>query len=385
MGKILVGNCLEVMKDFEDNKFDSVVTDPPYGLSFMGKGWDHGVPGVEYWIEVLRVAKPGAFLLAFGGTRKFHRLAVAIEDAGWEIRDTIGWLYGSGFPKSHNIGKAVDRLQGNDRVFVESKKAVGFQQGVGDTKILGKGALEWDRTKDTSEWEGWGTSLKPACEYITMARKPFVGTVADNVLKYGTGGINIDGCRVGVEGDTKHEAGEKEYNNEIYGKGLYKAFGKVVPNLGRFPANIIHDGSDEVLAVFPDNKGAFAPVKSGQKGFGGEIYGKYKQAGDGGVTFYDDGLASASRFFYCAKASKQDREENNNHPTVKPTSLMRYLVKLVTRKGGLVLDPFCGSGSTCKACVLEGCDYIGIDLDAEYCEIAEKRVDAVTIQTKLWG
>ena len=339
MNKILCGNCLEVMKDFKDNTFDSVVTDPPYGLRFMGKGWDHGVPGVDYWKEVLRVAKPGAFLLAFGGTRTFHRLAVAIEDAGWEMRDTVGWIYGSGFPKSHNVGKAVDKLQGNEREVTGKSKGRssaihGGGQSVGEDDIL---------TKGTSEWEGWGTALKPAWEPIIMARKPLAEkTVADNVLKYGTGGINVDECRVGT--DVVKTTAHKTLGDGIkYGKS--KPFDESEERIVRFPANIIHDGREEVMVVFPNG---------------------------------------SSRFFYCAKASKQDRDECNNHPTVKPTKLMRYLVKLVTRKGGLVLDPFCGSGSTCKACVLEGCNYVGIDLDPEYCKIAENRTNAISIQTKLW-
>jgi site-specific DNA-methyltransferase (adenine-specific) len=385
------------MKDFEDNTFDSVVTDPPYGLRFMGKGWDHGVPGVDYWKEVLRVAKPGAFLLAFGGTRTFHRLAVAIEDAGWEIRDTIGWIYGSGFPKSHNIGKAVDKLQGNEREVIgrnpNSRENCDKSNTLYESGTVGKTDIF---TKGTSEWEGWGTALKPAWEPIIMARKPFNGTVAENVLKYGTGGINIDECRVGfVDEADKNESVNKnqhsDYNSNngvrVPTKGIYHGDFRPPenynPTKGRFPANIIHDGSEEVLDIFPNtksgggefNKHDYADNINGSTNF---QRGNYVGRNDGGC---------ASRFFYCAKASKQDRNEGvelNNHPTVKPTSLMRYLVKLVTRKSGLVLDPFCGSGSTCKACVLEGCNYVGIDLDPEYCKIAENRTNAISIQTKLW-
>ena len=378
MNKILCGNCLEVMKDFKDNTFDSVVTDPPYGLRFMGKGWDHGVPGVDYWKEVLRVAKPGAFLLAFGGTRTFHRLAVAIEDAGWEIRDTIGWIYGSGFPKSHNVGKAVDKLQGNEREVTGKSKGRssaihGGGQSVGEDDIL---------TKGTSEWEGWGTALKPAWEPIIMARKPFNGTVAENVLKYGTGGINIDESRVGT--DVVKTTAYKTLGDGIkYGKS--KPFDESEERIGRFPANLIHDGSEEVMELFPDTNKQAKCKTDNKSGWQSELVGgKIKAPVERKLYLDDDNGGNASRFFYCAKASKQDRDECNNHPTVKPTKLMRYLVKLVTRKGGLVLDPFCGSGSTCKACVLEEYNYVGIDLDPEYCKIAENRTNAISIQTKLW-
>ena len=330
----------------EDNSVDSIVTDPPYGLSFMGKKWDYDVPSVEIWQEALRVLKPGGHLLSFAGTRTQHRMCVNIEDAGFEIRDMIAWVYGSGFPKSHNIGKAVDKLQGNER------EVVGKKTGRGATPVSdmrgGKmhaggtvaGTMDLsDITKGNTPYEGWGTALKPALEPITVARKPFKGTVANNVLEHGTGGINIDGCRVGE----------------------------------RFPANLIHDGSDEVKEL----------------------------------------TGEAARFFYCAKASKKDRNEGcegmeevkvnkmgsfgsqedfkcpdganrvgdkgsslqkNHHPTVKPTALMQYLVRLVTPPNGIVLDPFMGSGSTGKACMLEVFDFIGIEMEEEYIKIAEKRI-----------
>ena len=291
MKKLFCSDCLEVLASMPDACVDAVVTDPPYGLSFMGKGWDYQVPSVEIWEQCLRVLKPGGHLLAFAGTRTQHRMCVNIEDAGFEIRDMIAWVYGSGFPKSHNL-------------------------------------------KD--EWYGWGTALKPALEPITVARKPFKGTVANNVLKHGTGAINIDGCR--VNGDA-----------------------------GRWPANLIHDGSNEVTQP----------------------------------------LNNAARFFYCAKASKKDREEGceglpdknptfgaskgdglgrgisntrqdlprkNTHPTVKPTDLMAYLCRLVTPPGGIVLDPFMGSGSTGKAAMQEGFNFVGIEREQNYFDIAEKRL-----------
>lgn len=345
---------------------DSIVTDPPYGLSFMGKDWDHGVPGVQFWREALRVAKPGAFLLAFGGTRTFHRLAVAIEDAGWEMRDTVMWVYGSGFPKSHNL----------------------------------KG-----------DWTGWGTALKPAWEPIIVARKPLIGTVAENVLRYGTGAINVDGARVGTA------LAPVRYSQPVMNGGRYGAAdGRrtvTTTPAARWPANLIHDGSDEVAAGFPVAGGGFG--KRG--GRGGSTVGEYGL----GATMEDVGYGdtgSAARFFYCAKASKADRDEGcegleavthqsgmggampvddggnerdrfkavsrNHHPTVKPTALMRYLVKLVTRRGGVVLDPFMGSGSTGKACAAEGMEFIGIDLSPEYCEIAARRIAAV-VQPALTG
>lgn len=318
------GDCRDVMRDYPADHFDSIVSDPPYGLSFMGKGWDRGVPGEEFWREALRVAKPGAHLLAFGGSRTFHRLTVAIEDAGWEIRDVVCWLYGSGFPKSLNVGG------------------------------------------------GWGTALKPAWEPVIVARKPLDGTVAANVLRYGTGAINIDGCRIGRASEDVSgwsQTGSKASNNLAMSGGNYARDPKP-DNAGRWPANVMHDGSEEVVAGFPADEG---------------------------------------RFYYCSKASRADREEGcdhlpariineqtppgtaganspragagrlhedgvrNFHPTVKPTDLMRYLCRLVTPPDGLLLDPFMGSGSTGKGALLEGFRFVGIDLDPAHVAIAEAR------------
>ena len=345
--KILCGDSLEVLKDFEDNYFDSVVTDPPYGISFMSKSWDYDVPQVELWKEVYRVLKPGGYILSFAGSRTYHRMAVNIEDAGFEIRDMLGWLYGSGFPKSHNIGKAVDKLQGNKREVLGKKEIYGNSPnrtnfGADDRKD-GKGmgfrAGIITETKGNSPYEGWGTALKPAHEPIVMARKPFNTSVAENVLTHGTGGINIDECRVGTE-KMKWQKRGKSVN---YAKTTFKdRTGEV--NEGRFPANIIHDGSEEVLEVFEES----------------------------------------SRFFYCAKASKAERGNKNNHPTVKPIKLMEYLVRLVTPKEGIVLEPFAGSGTTLIACKQQGFNYIGIEREQEYCDIAEARLKGVKIQGELF-
>jgi len=314
--RLLLGDCRDSMRAMDAESIDAIVSDPPYGLSFMGKGWDHGVPGQDFWIEALRVAKPGAHLLAFGGTRTFHRLVVAIEDAGWEIRDCLMWVYGSGFPKSLNIGG------------------------------------------------GWGTALKPAYEPIIMARKPFTSTVAANVLRHGTGAINVDGCRVGTD-STIVQRREASAALGYHGHGSMPSRtgpSRTGSESGRWPANFLHDGSDEVTGLMGD----------------------------------------AARFFYCAKASKADRDEgcdglnvkkrtdgresehhtghlrtterSNHHPTVKPTDLMRYLCRLVTPLGGTVLDPFMGSGSTGKAATLEGFGFVGCELQPDYLVIAEARI-----------
>jgi DNA modification methylase len=352
------GDCLDVLRTLPENSVDACVTDPPYGLSFMGKRWDYDVPAVEVWAEVLRVLKPGGHLLCFAGTRTQHRMAVRIEDAGFEIRDMIAWVYGSGFPKSHN-----------------------------------------------GPWGG--TALKPALEPITVARKPLIGTVAANVQQFGTGGINVDGCRVGMSATDAafilKTARPNSAGCEHVGSVMNRPNTPTVNvhAAGRWPANLIHDGSEDVVALFPREAGSnsTAPGTKGEGMFGARV---------GGPT-HDASRGSAARFFYCAKASKHDRDEGlagftpkqrddsrkegnpggdnprnrgvkvraNNHPTVKPTDLMRYLVRLVTPAGGTVLDPFTGSGSTGKACKLEGFDFIGIEREADYVAIAEARIAAV--------
>jgi len=328
--QLYTGDCLEVMQTLDENSVDTIITDPPYGLSFMGKDWDYGVPGKRYWVEALRVAKPGAMLLAFGGTRTHHRLMCAIEDAGWQIRDAIFWVYGSGFPKSHNIGKA---------------------------------------TQD-SQWDGYGTALKPAYEIIVLAMKPLDGTFANNALTWGVAGLNIDGGRVAHDEPTKYT----ERDNEMWlgARRNTNTLASPAPS-GRWPANLIHDGSEEVTALFPVTKS----TPGGMTKFGG-VFGNNGEVKSNAI-YTDEG--SAARFFYCAKASRKERNaglpdgESSSHPTVKPLALMRYLCKLTaTPTGGTVLDMFAGSGSTGCAAVLEGRDFIGIDLDADYVEIARRRI-----------
>jgi site-specific DNA-methyltransferase (adenine-specific) len=424
--KLWTGDCREVVGyGYAENTFDSIVCDPPYGLEFMDKAWDKGVPGVEFWTHALRAAKPGAHLLAFGGTRTFHRLACAIEDAGWEIRDCIMWVYGSGFPKSLDVSKALDKAAGAEREVVGTKRA-GLGTGDSYGKIVGeRSPVETDQvpvtvpaTDAAKQWDGWGTALKPAWEPIIVARKPLAGTVAQNVLKHGTGGMNIDGCRIpmGDEYDpTKMHHCRTEQPGHTVTLNIPGFSTPTYKPGGRWPSNFIHDGSEEVVGLFPvtgpskvrrlNGDEAKPPVNA---------FGDYQRRTEGGV---DDEGGSAARFFYCAKASRKDREEGcehlptrtfatnkpygggaearaegegsgarNHHATVKPTDLMRYLVRLVTAPGGLVLDPFMGSGSTGKAAMLEGMRFVGVDLNAEYVEIAKSRIEhALTARTELEG
>jgi len=397
--KIEQGDCPEVLKIMPDNSVDSIVTDPPYGISFMGKKWDYDIPSVDVWREALRVLKPGGHALIACGTRTQHRMACAIEDAGFEIRDTVAWIYGSGFPKSLNIGKAVDKLQGNDREIVgkSDRHAGQSYQWAGEIKHPTHSEDKCVKTKGNSPHEGWGTALKPAMELWTLCRKPLSEpTVAANVLKWGTGGINVDGCRVTMKGENPTairrsygftpnlgKARDSEAKGKIKDRSdpEKKAAPNESDNLGRFPANLIHDGSDEVLRGFPET-------------------------GNGN---------SASRFFYCAKGSRSERNaglegmeskekktlqpptkqfvdydgqkhdtngdkrylpRQNHHPTVKPIALMEYLVRLTkTPTGGIVLDPFMGSGTTGIACVNEGREFIGIEQSPEYMEIARRRIE----------
>lgn len=347
-------DCLEQLKLLEDNSVDSIVTDPPYGLSFMGKKWDYDVPSEEIWAECLRVLKPGGHLLAFAGTRTQHRMAVRIEDAGFEIRDMIAWVYGSGFPKSHNISKALEK-----NVYVQASDLQGVEN-------------------ESEKWQGWGTALKPALEPITVARKPIIGTVAENVLAHGTGALNIDGCRVGranydVSGWSKTGSSASE-NRAMSGANYARA--AKPDNSGRWPANLIHDGSDEVVGLFPYMLGA------GNKKPSPSSSGIFNVGRPALRNTHNDNGGSAARFFYVPKASKRDRDEHvathgnpNKHVTVKPTDLMRYLCRLVTPPNGVVLDPFMGSGSTGKAAMLEGFQFIGIEREAEYVEIAKARIE----------
>jgi len=380
--KLLLGNCLDTLKDFPDNSVHSIVTDPPYGFSFMGKKWDYDVPSVEIWKECLRVLKPGGHLLAFSGTRTQHRMAVRIEDAGFEIRDMIAWIYGSGFPKSHNIGKAVDKIQGNKREYLGIDKTK-YRKDNDNNNVYAKHCGQTGEiTKGNSEYEGWGTALKPALEPITMARKPISEkNIAENCLKHKTGGINIDGCRVGnvIQDTSKNRRKASSHKKTIFKSGL-KNDGKGKTTIGRFPANLIHDGSDEVEELFPEQSSRFfycAKTSKKERNEGLDGFEEKQPKSQESVSLPKDengnylvgGDRGASGKYQVVKSPSK-----NHHPTVKPVALMSYLVRLVTPKDGIVLDPFMGSGSTGIACVKEGFDFIGCELDEEYMEIAKARI-----------
>lgn len=402
------GNSLDVLKQFDDNSVDSIVTDPPYGLAFINAKWDHDVPSVDMWQECLRVLKPGGHLLAFSGARTYHRLVVNIEDAGFDIRDMIAWIYSSGMPKSHNIGKAIDKLQGNERksigLSLNRRKSHGKDGGISFQSP--KNSNMYEETVGFSDFEGWGTSLKPAIEPIVLARKPISEkTIAENVIKHGTGGINIDNCRIEID---ENEILPNKTEHSPQTAGIYGAYGKSTWTKhaqGRFPANVIHDGSDEVIDLFPQQDGVIGQKRpTGQKNIFTIGQRREKQTFLPGIK----DSCSAARFFYCAKASRKERDiglsnmtpqirsdrknidsvgannprnrsstpKRNHHPTVKPLKLMRYLCKLITPKRGLILDPFMGSGSTGIAALQERFRFIGIDLEEDYCEIARLRIDA---------
>lgn len=432
MIKAKLGDCLKILPTLAENSIDSIVTDPPYGLKFMGKAWDFGVPGSLYWKEVLRVAKPGAHLLAFGGTRMFHRLMCAIEDAGWEIRDTIMWVYSSGFPKSHDVGKAIDKAGEPEffdaiRTFLRKalvtsgkklsdintafgfatngsgmaghwfanvsqqtlptkaqwfklKEILGFSEqmdgsfiacvtphsrpvigqhpnpaaSIYGSKTPSSAALTAPATEAAKKWDGWGTALKPAWEPILLCRKPLEGTIAENIQKYGTGALNIGQSRIHVSSEDSTHA-KKLHTKGGFGHAgaqVYtdsKGASAYAPTKGRWPANLVHDGSPEVTSKMPNN---------------------------------------AARFFYCSKASKPDRngglpkDQPNQHPTVKPTELMRYLCKLITHPKGIILDPFMGSGSTGRAAILDGFSFVGIELEQESYQTAVARLKHALTQRK---
>jgi len=385
----VLGDCIEIMKNMESNSVDSIITDPPYELGFMCKKWDStGIAfNCEVWSEALRVLKPGGHILAFGGTRTFHRMVCAMEDAGFEIRDMIEWVYGSGFPKSNNIGKSIDKLCCNKRIWISKNpnKASEKAELASAGKCQSGRTTHPDITKGISKWEGWGSALKPAHEPICLARKPIEeSTIAKNVLKYGTGGINIDKCRVEIDvkvdnPNIKHHSNKKS----TFSSNSTNWDTTNIKSIGRFPANIIHDGSDAVLEVFPYSKSGGAGG-NGKGKLKGNIYGKMncdninKQNG-----IIEEG--SAARFFYCAKVSKSERnqgceclEDNRNiHPTVKPQKLLKYLITLITPENGIVLDPFMGSGSTGMAAYSLKREFIGIELNEEYYNIANKRINSI--------
>jgi site-specific DNA-methyltransferase (adenine-specific) len=374
---VYLGSNLDVLPTLPDNSVDSIVTDPPYELGFMGKSWDNsGIAySVELWTECMRVLKPGGHLLAFGGSRTWHRLAVAIEDAGFEMRDSIVWLYGSGFPKSHNVALGIDKVMGHANRGRAIPTASKYQASDKEEKNkLTSNPVEAYEAKspESVKWQGWGTALKPAFEPIVVARKPLIGTVAANVLEWGTGGLNIDASRIGTEQVTINtfDNGAKPFGGAV-GEPFTGRH-----SVGRWPANIILDPYTAELL---------------------------------------DEQQDASRFFYIAKTNKRDRNEGleeleevrhsdrqsddkvggdnprnrtnqakqNFHPTVKPTALMEYLIKLVTPEGGIVLDPFTGSGSTGKAALLNGFNFIGIELTEEYLPIIEGRLKWAINQTKI--
>ncbi len=372
-------DCVEGMKLLDDNSIDSIVTDPPYELGFMGKKWDStGIAyNVDVWRECLRVLKPGGHLLAFGGTRTYHRMACAIEDAGFEIRDQMQWIYGSGFPKSQNISKAIDKKLGAERNRIKFAQSNTWREKEGRMDRQATIPDNNPVTPEAKQWNGWGTALKPANEPIVLARKPLSEkTVAENVLKWGTGGINIDGCRIGTEeiktyGKRKGQGVSLEWSKYTSPEGY-----EGETHQGRFPTNVILDEEagkllDEQSGI---SKGSSKPRKN--KGTGNICYGDYKTIITQNDTWGDTG--GASRFFYCAKASKKERGEGNNHPTVKPLSLIKYLVTLVTPPDGVCLDPFMGSGTTAVACIKTNRKYIGFELLEEYCKIAEKRISETT-------
>jgi len=418
--KLYNEDCMKQMQEMIDDgiQVDSVVTDPPYGIHFMGKDWDKfkgtkvtksqvvtnlgaGMRMTTYeenmdfqkwcneWATLcLKLLKPGGYILAFSSARTYHHLACGIESAGFEVRDQLMWLYGSGFPKSMNIGMQIDKKLGNKRIDLgtnPNQRLNTPEHDIYEAGIRGKKARI---TKGDSEWEGWGTALKPAHEPVVLARKPVEGTVAENVLKHGTGGINIDGCRIGTEERTYDIKGGENLNKlsregkgdseDAKGCGAYgigakqKSIGKTTVE-GRFPANVMHDGSEEVLEGFPETSKSTGG--GGVKTTSKLVYGDYKgKEYDKVIGFGDEG--SAARFFYCPKVSKNERGEENIHPTVKPIELMKYLCRLVTPKGGIVLDPFMGSGSTGMATKDEGFDFVGIEREKEYFEIAEARINA---------
>lgn len=461
--QLYLGDCLEVMRSLPGNSIDTCITDPPYHLTsivkrfggenaapaqygtdgafaraskgFMGKTWDGGNIAADpaTWAEVYRVLKPGAILLAFGGTRTYHRMVCAIEDAGFEIRDTIAWVYGSGFPKSYDISKGIEAQMKTGRSSPKGQRMVAMGDEYEQTPLAGTpnyGVTGNFTNKDTGSkpmaittpeaqlWHGWGTALKPAFEPIVVAMKPIDGTFVNNALTWGVAGLWIDGGRVETNDSYSYPNGAGGNSFSVGKSPDGKRIEPVVNNpQGRFPANLIHDGSDEVLECFPQSNGAAAPVAKGQKPFGGVIYGKFNSGGDDGASFYGDS-GSAARFFYCAKASRSERNAGlegmpnkdgghyaqdewsrkhmgnkpdaerspvqNHHPTVKPIELMRYLVRLTkTPTGGVVLDPFMGSGTTGCACALEGREFIGIEREAEYIEIANKRIAYWSLQPGL--
>lgn len=356
------GDCLEVMAGMDAESVDSVVTDPPYGLGFMGKAWDDLPPGEAWAAECLRVLKPGGHLLAFGGTRTWHRLAVAVEGAGFEMRDSLAWLYGTGFPKSLDVSKAITATQtlgGSSRTLNrramtgDESRSESFGSGpqTATTTATSRPPERANLTPDAQQWEGWGTALKPAFEPVVVARKPLAGTVAQNVLTYGTGALNVDGCRIdGAKPATTRG--------------------------GRWPANVVLD--EAAAAALDEQSGNRPGFSSGGATPGqvrSDVYGNGRRRNPEPATYGDTG--GASRFFYVAKAPTTERPKVDGaaHPTVKPLALMRWLARLVTPPGGVILEPFAGSGTTVEAAILEDFRCIAIEREAEYLPLITHRID----------
>jgi site-specific DNA-methyltransferase (adenine-specific) len=371
--KLINGDCLEVLKTFEDNSIDSIVTDPPYDINFNNEKWDNTniSTNVELWKELYRVVKPGGYLLSFTASRKYHRVASSIEDAGFEIRDMIEWIYtGLSMPKSQNVALMIDKLKGNKKSYKNINTLEEFNK------------IREDLVSDEAKkYRGTGTNLKPTHEPIVMARKPISEkTIAENVLKWGVGCIYIDDCRIEVNRDDmeildKNRSSFVEYNSN---KGMFCDCKKLLArtNIGRFPTNIILDGSDEVKEIFPSSKSAKSSlIRNNNYKDGKIIFNNSKFIRN--LAYNDQG--SNARFFYCAKPSAKEKnmglDMNNKHVTIKPLKLMEYLIRLVTPKNGIVLDPFMGSGTTIIASINTNRDAIGIEKEQEYFNIAKKRIN----------
>jgi len=414
---LLKGDCRQQLATLPDNSVHAIITDPPYELGFMGKTWDStGIAyNLEVWQQCLRVLKPGGHLLAFGGSRTYHRLACAIEDSGFEIRDQIMWVYGSGFPKSLDVSKAIDKAAKAQRQVISegpfaNRRPVsrrvsdgGTPNEVGEYHLGNNHAVTAPATDAAKQWDGWGTALKPAHEPIVLARKPLDGTVANNVLTHGVGALNIDASRVAT--DDSFGGGAKGTSGFAVG---YENDGWTPGNpAGRWPANFIHDGSNEVLELFPDTAAGARPAKA-NKPTGEHYEGGWGPISDGERITFQGG--SAARFFYCAKASRSERNtgldelpevrhsdrpsdnlpggdnprnrtntpQTNFHPTVKPLALIRYLITLITPPGGTVLDPFLGSGTTAVAATQLNHPWIGCELTPDYWPIIEARIAHAT-------
>jgi len=385
--QIINGNNIDILKTYPDNHFDSIVTDPPYGIAFLGKAWDNDTGAMETWQECLRVLKPGGHLLAFSAARTYHHLATNIESAGFEIRDQLMWLYGSGFPKAQDIGKAIQKRQGVEERKPYSDGGINglnaYCKDGGDTERFTKSGNTGSvvpTSPEAQQWSGWKTALKPAHEPIVMGRKPFKGSCVDNVLTHGTGALNIDATRIEYEGDKpkaatfKNGISYRQHTDELYGKDAEHTTQRTQEynDAGRFPSNVIGEVEDYQKYFYcpkvsrKERHIGFEKLPEPEKLNNPEEMKKH--------PLWDPSIGTNSHRLM--KKIREHQEIGNNHPTVKPVELMKYLVRLVTPAGGLVLDPFNGSGSTGMACVEMGYEYVGCELDPEYVEIANNRISA---------